>query len=1288
MATTEEFLIQLGLDQASVQKVIQQIQQLKQQADTTINIDLQTNATQVAGEVGEAAKKAALDSEQAFALWEDGIRDVQQGLSDLKTTFIALSGAAALISGVGIAQAAEESTNLARANVILQQSSEELAKTQEDLRRVAEETGLTYAQVSAVLFDVASAGFTGQRALEATAAAARAAVPAGVSTADAFNAIATAMNNFGISAEDASDRLVRISDLVRGNLAQVANAIGLIAPTASSAGVSLDEIGAAFATITNKGEDATVAATLLFNAIIAIINPSEEAKKSLQEAGVVFGAAAFQSEDFASKLQKLKTAADEGRISLATIFEQRALRGITPLITDLDQFNRNMEAVGESSGRTQKGLEDFFQSVGPQLTLLKTSALNLATAIGADLLNALQPVITAMATFLTENRELLSFLTKLLVGLGSLTAAWLAYRAVMFQVSAASKVLNGLIRATGAVLSFEGASLKANVAAWYTKLTAETAVAQSPVLRAIRAVIGFLSEETGVVAANAAAWLKNMAARSVEALRAFWIAVAQIIRTLTQETVAVLAAAKAHGVRAFAVAAGSKATLALTRILKINVATMSVAGTAAAALGAAIVGWELGKAINDWVDFEDAVKKAARGSASGIDKVKVALLGMIPIVGQVIAYNTAAGAAAKRQSQTMTEQQKQTLLASEAMEAYNRLLAAGIEHGRAYAAALGNTAAELEALQILEERGKATIADIARRVQLQTEEAARIRAINDAKQDSIALDQVLAKSAVTIQRTQEEWEKIVKRVRDEYAKLQVGGLAPLIAEGERFNAEFNVTVERLKAYAATVSVQKQALSEIMSREVFDKAAFDNANKGLQEAQTQLQATYTNLGQNLAATRNTIIQTGNQYVVELRQQAEQEASIFEEAARREIAAEQQKLAELTRLMDEFISQRDRAVAALDSFISRIEQAQLRRRDPALAEAVQLEKDFNKALEDGIPSAEQQARALQLLGEELARLAGPTQEETRLLEQLAKVQADLQTVESGSAEENRLLEEQKRLQEAVGAEQAKRAEREKLVGEELERANKAADEARALYEQREKSILDLETQRQSILQNIQTIEDGIKIKQEEINQALDEQVKKAQKFVDLQLQMLANAKNLADQASAALLTDATTQTPEQQEAVSQASTQFKESFQAAQEAATSGQVEQGNLEGDIDAIRQQSESVLKWLEDLRTQLTPVAEELASNGEALVPAAQAVQDAYQGLEQAFQPSQDAIQDMLTATQRFAPQIESFSETVASGMQKQSQRLDQTTDRLADVESRVAQLSQTGGGSNGLQR
>jgi len=1287
MATTEEFLIALGLDQASVQKVIDQINALKGQADTQVDVTINTNAAQAANEVASAAQSMATIADESMAQFEDGIRDVEAGLQEMQKTLIAISGAAALFAGFGFAQAAEESTNLARANVILGQSTEELAGTQAQLRAVADEVGLTYTEVSAALFDVASAGLQGQEAIDAVTAAARVAAPTTATVAESFNALATAGVNFGLSFEEAGDKLVKIADLTRGSLTDVANAVALVGPTAAQAGLELEQLGGAFAAITQSGQTGEQAATLLFNSVISFISPAKEAREALEGIGIATGGAAFESQTLADKIQILTQAAADGRIEIGQVFNQRAFRGISALIQNAEYMGDAIEGIGDAAGRTQEGLDAFFQQSGPQLKLLRTAVVNLATAIGADLLNTLQPLIEGTIAFVKNNRQLLTLLVKLSLVLGGLAAAWLTYRIVASQVAAAMKVVTGLSKALTAVLTFEGASLKANVKAWYAKLTAEQAAGTSPVIKLLRSTVALLGTETGVIYTNTKAWVVNIASRAWEGFKTWIVGLYRAISGFIAETVAVNASTAAHERRNVVLATGGRLWAKLKGILTQNVAQMSLASAGAAALGAAIAGWQIGKAINNFFELEKATERYVKGTATLGDQIKQAFIAVaIPPLGLYIEYQRRSAQETLRQANTLTELQKKMLEAEGTMDTFNKYLEKGANVAQAYSIALGGIATEAKFLENLRDANKASVEDLQRLAALQARLNRLADESNAKREKAVRLQKLLQNGAQIIKQTQEAWVSILGRVETAYAKLQTGGLSGVLEGAKQFEADFNVILQRFQVFNANLAaLQTQASRTDLSAKELEQFKLD-----IEKAAGDVAQAYGTLTKAIAVERDNILRLGREYVADLRTAAQDEIDAYRSAAEDVIKIEQNKLDELQKVYDKLVDARRKSTEAVERFAQRLEAAQLRRRDPALAEAVQLEKDFNNAIAGGISSTEQAARVVGLLRTELERLAGPTAEEVRLQEELARIQKELGTADARDDNQQRrsqLLERQKKIQDELATAEQKRAEREKQAVTILDRATKAAEASVEAFKQRDQAILDLKKQIETADKNIEAVEARIAAKEAEINSKLQDRIKATEKFIQLQLKVLDNAEKYAKAAASASQEVGRAQiTPEVQQQALEARGQYLESLEEARGATQVALPGAEQISKEIDAVGQSAKQVADFINNVKDEFAQVNVEVAKNGQVIIPAAQEVVTTFQGLQTAFEPSQNALADMLQATERFAPAVTTFGEKVVSTMTQQKRTLDKATAEIDVLKVRVDRLSQTGGGANGL--
>ncbi len=1294
MATTEEFLVQIGLDPASVSRLISAVQQAKTQAEgVTIDLTVTSNAAAVAGEVGAAAQQAALEADQAMAIFEDGIRDASNALGELKKGMLAISALAVAIGGFGFTQATQESEAYARANVILGLSLEELNRTQEQLRKVADETSQSYVDVAESLFQVASAGFTGQAAIDAVTAASQAAVPAGIDTGVAFDAIATAMTNFGFSAIDASDKLVRIADLTRGTLGDVAGAMGLIGPVAAQAGISLDEVGAAFAQITVQTGRAEIASTLLFNAILTFISPAKEAEDALRQIGVTTGDAAFKSQTFAEKLQILKTAAAEGRVEIGRVFNRRALRGIQPLLNSLDDYNEKLEDIGDSAGRTAAGSKAFFESAGPQWRALTTAIKNAATAIGTDLLETLVPAIQSTRDFIIENRTLIKWLGKAGLILAALTGTYLAYRLVMGQVRAATLLVTGVTKALTAVLTFESASLATNVKAWTAKLTAEQASAASPIIQFLRRLALILSVETGAVLASAKAWIVRTATGIVKALGAmvnFIPIVIAMTRQIILETLAIVSNTAARQAQIPVIIRGQGAVRALSNILKTNVTQMSAAGVAAGVLGAAILGWKLGGAINDWLKLSEATGAVVRNTATGAQKIKTAIIGtLIPAVGLATLFYKNKADAARAAAKVLTGPMKKALEETAgAQEKYNFWVNRGVHETQAFGIALGNLRQELTVLNALEKAGKATTEDLERRAEVVALLAKRRREIAEQSKRVLDLMKAINNTQAVINQTSEDWFKLVERVEGAYRELQTGPLSKSIVDLEGFDKDFDLILKRLVAFNAELAKLEAKRARLTTEGAAASELKANAD-AIEEITKRIEGVQRIFSQQVAVIQDRIVANARTFVSDLRAEGEERLRVATELADKEIAVEKRKVDAIEAEIKRLENARDKSIQSTQQFIERLEEAELRRRDTNLADIIRLEKDFNRAIEAGIDTEERRVRILKVLRERLEQLAAPTAEEVRLQRELQQVREQIAKLAPEEDQErareraNELTKRQKDLTEDLAGAEEKRAVRRKEAESALARASEASVTALKAFATLEKGIKDLGKERKTLEENIKTIRSNVKEIEVEISTEIKKQVDRAGDLAKKQLEILRHAKDYVD-----LLNKMRGAEPAAfKAAVTGVEQRLDSAIKEVQDLGAQPIGEEALPLEELKEIIEGSRAVAEWIDRLKENLTTVSTTLTAQKDAIIPAAENVTQTFSDLADVFEPSGNAVKRMLDATNQFAPQVESFSTEVANKMDAAALRMEQATARLGQVERRVAALETApAGGANGL--
>ena len=109
----------------------------------------------------------------------------------------------------------------------------------------------------------------------------------------AADAITTLLNSYGLSAShagDVSDVLFATVKRGKTTFADLAPSIGMVAATAASAGVSLDDLGASVATMTRNGIRTERAVTALNAVVSTFLKPTKEAADYARELGFTYRA--------------------------------------------------------------------------------------------------------------------------------------------------------------------------------------------------------------------------------------------------------------------------------------------------------------------------------------------------------------------------------------------------------------------------------------------------------------------------------------------------------------------------------------------------------------------------------------------------------------------------------------------------------------------------------------------------------------------------------------------------------------------------------------------------------------------------------------------------------------------------------------------------------------------------------------------------------------------------------------------------------------------------------------
>ena len=229
--------------------------------------------------------------------------------------------------------------------------------------------------------------------MEVSANAARAGLSSvGVSV----SGLTSAVSAFGLEASDVglvADKFFKTVEVGKLRFEDIASSIGSVAPLASQLGISLDELLAAGSALTLTGQTLSESFTNVQGVMNAVLRPSAEAVNLAEELGVEFSATALQTKGLTRFLKDLEIQVGGDVEVMGQLFGRiEGLRGVLALTgNQAEAFAKNLNAIENAAGATEKAVDIQNQTFQAQVDLLKNQLSNVLRTVGVELL----PTVTS-----------------------------------------------------------------------------------------------------------------------------------------------------------------------------------------------------------------------------------------------------------------------------------------------------------------------------------------------------------------------------------------------------------------------------------------------------------------------------------------------------------------------------------------------------------------------------------------------------------------------------------------------------------------------------------------------------------------------------------------------------------------------------------------------------------------------------------------------------------------------------------------------------------------------------
>lgn len=388
----------------------------------------------------------------------NGMRRVSQAA---RRVFLVGTGAVAAVA----VTAASFEKRMARVAAITQATEREMMELTATAREMGKSTVFSANQAAEAMGFFAQAGFETQKIMASLAPTLNLAAAGQLDIARAADLVTNIMSGMGIGVErlDATvDQLTKTFTSSNTSLEQLADAMKMVGPIASSAGMSLATTAASVGKLSDAGLQATMAGTGLRMILLQLQDPNTEGQ--MNALGVAVRDAAGNMLSFTTIIDNMSRALDRldprKQAELLGLFGARAGPALRVLLriggTELRKFTKEIE---NSGGIADKVAKTQLDTLHGSFLLLKSAAQEFALVLGdtivpiiRDTTDWVRAMIDRINSWSKETGVAIAKTVLWTTGLAGLLAVGTAVSAMLLSMTANLMTLGITLAATKVAL--------------------------------------------------------------------------------------------------------------------------------------------------------------------------------------------------------------------------------------------------------------------------------------------------------------------------------------------------------------------------------------------------------------------------------------------------------------------------------------------------------------------------------------------------------------------------------------------------------------------------------------------------------------------------------------------------------------------------------------------------------------------------------------------------------------------------------------------------------------------
>lgn len=362
------------------------------------------------------------------------------------------------IKGLGIAKVAKDieelgstfETSFAKASTLFGDVSVDTGNLNQKIKEMSNSSGTAASELNESLYQAMSAGIpvTEDMAecLGAVDVANKLSIGGYTDASTAMGALTTAINAYKMNASDAesvSDKLLIVQNKGVTTVDELASSMGKAIATGSNYGVNLDNLCAAYISLTKNGISTAEGTTYLNSLIKELGDSGSTAAGILQDkTGKSFGQLMNDGYSLGDVLQIISDSCDGDTEAFANLWSsaEGGMAASAIVSQGTDTFNDSLTSLANSAGTTESAYNTMSDTFEKRTERLKQSASNLAIELFQDVEPALELIVQGLQWCADNMTIVLGVLTPLIAGF----IAWKVATGFSTALNALTIAMNGL----------------------------------------------------------------------------------------------------------------------------------------------------------------------------------------------------------------------------------------------------------------------------------------------------------------------------------------------------------------------------------------------------------------------------------------------------------------------------------------------------------------------------------------------------------------------------------------------------------------------------------------------------------------------------------------------------------------------------------------------------------------------------------------------------------------------------------------------------------------------------